>query len=90
MVTLVVVFAAGSGAAPSKVTRLAATPTTTTDCEGNTLNPTPPATYASTDLLKGSNFEIDAITPVPVGAKNRTLPTDGANQIVNHTDCFDW
>src|SRR5437763_1642928 len=69
MVALVVVFAAGSGAAPSKVTRLATTPTTTTDCEGNTLNHTPPATYAATDLLKGSNFEIDAAIAPPSTAK---------------------
>ena len=87
MVALVVVFAAGSGAAPSKVARLATTPTTTTDCEGHALSGNP---YLSTDLLNGSNFEIDAAIPPPSTAKKGTLPTGGSNQVVNHPDCLDW
>ncbi len=34
---------------------------------------------ASSDVLTGSTFEIDAIVPPPASAKKGTLPTKGAN-----------
>jgi hypothetical protein len=63
------------------------TPTTTTDCNGQSLAANP---YVVTDLVKGSNFEIDAAVPPPSTAKKGTLPTAGSNQVVDQTGCLDW
>ena len=43
------------------------------------------------DTLVGSTFEIDAIVPPAPGSKKNTLPSEGANLVVDDaTNCLDW
>jgi hypothetical protein len=49
-----------------------------------------PANCTTLNTLDNSIFEIDAIVPPPADAKKNTLPTKGANLVLDDADCADW